>query len=135
MTLPSIASNCTSADRAFGPALVTDATCSDNFDFTLLFEQSILCLLPTAIAFVVFSYRLLYLTRKKVQARYGALGTLKQVEFSPAQGCAALYVKVLRLTFTTAGNNLTCGLEPLCADAMGRLQGSCHQCDGGSLCS
>ena len=69
--------NCTANDRQFGPAVYND--CRDGFDFTLLFEQSMLTLLPAGLALAGFSSRLIYLARTKTQARWGSLGVLKLV--------------------------------------------------------
>jgi hypothetical protein len=46
------------ADAAFGPAV---DGCRDGFDFTLVFEQSILVILPAALLLVAAPFRLLRL--------------------------------------------------------------------------
>ncbi|KAE8348413.1 ABC transporter-like protein [Aspergillus coremiiformis] len=53
-------------DDIFGPSVATH--CRSGFDFTLLFEQSILSLLPSAILIVVFPWRLSHLLRQDVKA-------------------------------------------------------------------
>lgn len=51
------------ADAAFGPAI--DSECRGGFDFTLLFEQSILTLAPAVVCSLAFSYRIFHLYKKK----------------------------------------------------------------------
>ncbi|KAM0815312.1 putative ABC multidrug transporter [Seiridium cardinale] len=54
-------------DDAFGPRL------EDAFDFTLLFEQSILLILPSALLLVLVSARALWLYGGEIRARAGRL--------------------------------------------------------------
>lgn len=71
-------SNCSNqADDAFGPVVSTD--CRNGFDFTLLFEQTILSLVP-AIAFLVASpIRIGYLSKKNVRTQSNVIRTIKLV--------------------------------------------------------
>lgn len=55
------------ADDAFGPRLEA------AFDFTLLFEQSILSILPSTVLICVAAARGGWLCRRKVQVRAGKL--------------------------------------------------------------
>lgn len=51
------------ADAAFGPAI---AGCRDDFDFTLVFEQSIFVILPASLLLVAAPVRLLRLGKSPV---------------------------------------------------------------------
>ncbi|KAE8137329.1 ABC transporter-like protein [Aspergillus pseudotamarii] len=53
-------------DEIFGPSVARN--CRSGFDFTLLFEQSILSLLPSAILILVFPWRVSRLLRQDVKA-------------------------------------------------------------------
>ncbi|KAH8653666.1 hypothetical protein BX600DRAFT_84245 [Xylariales sp. PMI_506] len=59
-------SYCDSLDNTFGPT--TAAGCRGGFDFTLLFEQAILILLPCALAILLFAARLFRLFRARTVA-------------------------------------------------------------------
>ncbi|KAI3332982.1 ABC transporter [Ustulina deusta] len=54
------------ADLSFGPAI--DSRCRDGFDFTLLFEESILSLIPAALFILVSPLRLVYLVKSPTKA-------------------------------------------------------------------
>lgn len=54
-----------SADKAFGP--VVAASCRQGFDFTLMFEQSILSIGPSSILLVLLSLRLYWLYHSDVK--------------------------------------------------------------------
>lgn len=58
---------CLIADNKFGPKI----HCLGVFDFTLLFEQAILSLLPSLLLLVVATPRILYLLKKdnKIKSR------------------------------------------------------------------
>jgi ATP-binding cassette, subfamily C (CFTR/MRP), member 1 len=71
-------------DDSFGPAL-DDPNCRE-FDFTLLFEQSILSLLPALIFAVAAPARFAFLARKKSKTAAGPARLAKLVD---------LYVPVL----------------------------------------
>jgi len=70
-----------SGDSRFGPAV---ANCLRSFDFTLLFEESILSILPSALLVLLFPIRLLYLNRRKVRVTGKALRNLKLVSKTAA---------------------------------------------------
>lgn len=53
------------ADAAFGPA-VTDE-CRDGFDFTIVFEQSMLVILPASLLLVAAPIRLAHLRNASVK--------------------------------------------------------------------
>ena len=63
-------------DDTFGPTVVG---CRDNFDFTLLFEQSILSLAFSVILILLVPYRIARLCREDVKVHGGRIHTLKQV--------------------------------------------------------
>lgn len=69
-------------DNTFGPA-VTD--CCGNFDFTLLFEESILSILPSAIFLLIVPSRLLHVYRGSKKVRRSLLQILKMVSFNETQ--------------------------------------------------
>jgi hypothetical protein len=61
----------------FGPA---SRNCQDDFDFTLLFEQSIMSIGPSALFLLVFSFRIAQLLKKKtVKVKKHILYALKLV--------------------------------------------------------
>jgi len=76
------------ADRIFGPAVAEE--CRGGFDFTLLFEQSILTILPAGLFLLAFAARAIYLSRADVKAIQCPLRGLKL-------GAALVYV-ALQLT-------------------------------------
>ena len=55
------ASVCPAIDNSFGPYA---GSCRGGFDFTLLFEETILSLLPLCLILVVVPWRALYLVRR-----------------------------------------------------------------------
>lgn len=57
------------ADDVFGPQVVG---CRDSFDFTLLFEQSILSIGPSVAATLVSAGFIAYLMRQHVKTKPGA---------------------------------------------------------------
>ncbi|KAI0814150.1 ABC transporter [Xylaria sp. FL0064] len=54
------------ADSSFGPAI--NSSCRGGFDFTLLFEESILSLSPAALFIIVSSWRVVYLVKSRTKA-------------------------------------------------------------------
>lgn len=71
------------ADNVFGP--VVSRACRDGFDFTLLFEQSILGLLP-ALAFLLASpLRVRHLAKRDVRTQRNTMRTAKLVRKSSPQ--------------------------------------------------
>ncbi|KAF4430087.1 ABC transporter ecdL [Colletotrichum fructicola] len=58
------------ADRAFGPAI---QGCRSDFDFTLLFQDSVLSIVPSSVLIVLASVRLTVLFHRPVIARLGWL--------------------------------------------------------------
>jgi hypothetical protein len=71
--------NCSSrgAENRFGPAVGNK--CNGGFDFTLLFEQSILTLGPAAIFLVAFPIRFAYLARKDARTALSRFRVVKLV--------------------------------------------------------
>jgi hypothetical protein len=70
-------SNCTSVDKTFGP--YAGSQCRGGFDFTLLFEESILSILPLALVLGVAPFRILYLWRKQTKVATSGLLYMKLV--------------------------------------------------------
>jgi len=73
--------NCTSvcsleADGAFGPQV---QSCRDDFDFTLLFEQSIFSIAPTALLMLVSVPRIFQLHRRTIKTTPTPLRHCKNV--------------------------------------------------------
>lgn len=70
-------STCTSAsDDVFGPAV---HGCRDNFDFTLLFEQTILSIAPSALLLLCTPVRLVQLGKSSVKTLYTPILATKAV--------------------------------------------------------
>ena len=75
--MPAMASqSCFSIDDSFGPHA---SGCRGGFDFTLLFEECILTILPVLLALLVTPFRLLYLTRKTIKVTSSRLLPCKLV--------------------------------------------------------
>ncbi|KAF4969630.1 hypothetical protein FSARC_3209 [Fusarium sarcochroum] len=66
-----------SLDASFGPFIGPE--CRDGFDFTLVFEQSILVLLPAALLLILAPFRLFRLRNAPVKVTGHGLGTVKLV--------------------------------------------------------
>ena len=73
---------CKVVDDTFGPWA---GYCRGGFDFTLLFEESILSLLPLVVLLGVVPLRILYLFRKTVKADGGLLLLSKLVWHEPQE--------------------------------------------------
>lgn len=76
-----MASPCPVYDDAFGPAI--NEECRGGFDFTLLFEQSMLGILPAAIFLLAFPARFAYLARQEEKTLLGPTRRKKLVLFAP----------------------------------------------------
>lgn len=63
------------ADNVFGPAV---HGCRSDFDFTLLFEQSILQIAPCALLLLSLPWRTAYLTRQTIKTRRTGFRAVKQ---------------------------------------------------------
>lgn len=63
-------------DNSFGPVV---SGCRNNFDFTLLFEQSVLTFIPAALLLLVAPLRLLQLHKSDVKTRPASISQLKLV--------------------------------------------------------
>lgn len=73
-----MASHCSpAADNVFGPAV--GAGCRDGFDFTLLFEQSMLSILPASIILIASPFRIRYLLKRGIRTRYNPIRISKLV--------------------------------------------------------
>ena len=70
------ASVCSVIDNTFGPYA---GGCRGGFDFTLLFEETILSLLPLCIILAVVPWRVLYLVRRTTKVDGTMLLPLKLV--------------------------------------------------------
>lgn len=71
---------CTLVDDTFGPWAGSD--CRGSFDFTLLFEEAFLSILPLALILSVSPFRILYLWRKQTKLRKSKLLFLKIVSLN-----------------------------------------------------
>lgn len=54
---------CSQADDLFGPFI--DHQCRGGFDFTLLFEQTVLSMIPAAAFILAFPWRITNLTKSR----------------------------------------------------------------------
>lgn len=64
-----------SVDASFGPFVSPE--CRDGFDFTLVFEQSILVLLPASILIILAPFRIFHLRNAPVKVNGYRLGSVK----------------------------------------------------------
>lgn len=62
--------SCTLVDNTFGPYA---KHCRGGFDFTLLFEESILSVVPLILLLGIVPLRILYLVRRTIKADGGLL--------------------------------------------------------------
>jgi len=65
-----------SYDNLFGPAI---HNCQSDFDFTILFEQSILSIVPSALLLLYLPARVWQLWSKSSKARFNGIVLIKQV--------------------------------------------------------
>ena len=75
-----------SGDDTFGPVLGSSSPNPGcyNFDFTLVFEDSIFSILPCGIAIVLGAWRLYALVKRQVAVQWPLLRALKAVSFCAA---------------------------------------------------
>ena len=66
-----------SADAAFGP--VVSHECRDGFDFTIVFEQSIFVLLPSALLLLAAPWRLVHLGKARLKVAGQRFRSIKMV--------------------------------------------------------
>lgn len=69
-------SSCRLVDDSFGPYA---GHCRGGFDFTLLFEESILSILPLVLLLGIIPLRILYLVRRSIKVEKGVLLPTKLV--------------------------------------------------------
>lgn len=77
----------------FGPVVVASPTCYNGFDFTLLFEEIFLSLVPNVIFTILLIFRVSFLLRRKpCTVANNRLGhywiKLVSISFSPTRKCA-----------------------------------------------
>jgi ATP-binding cassette subfamily C (CFTR/MRP) protein 1 len=65
-----------SYDNLFGPAV---HNCQSDFDFTLLFEQSILLIVPSALLLLYLPFRIWQIWSQELKAHYHGITLIKQV--------------------------------------------------------
>ncbi|KAJ3531278.1 hypothetical protein NM208_g8949 [Fusarium decemcellulare] len=68
------------ADKVFGPQVVA---CRDGFDFTLLFEQSVLSIGPSAVALIVSAGYMVHLLRQDVKTKPDANWRFRAAKLLP----------------------------------------------------
>jgi ATP-binding cassette subfamily C (CFTR/MRP) protein 1 len=68
--------SCSKIDDTIGPHA---ATCRGGFDFTLLFEESILSILPLSLMLIILPIRLRYLLKRQIKVSWSPLLPLKLV--------------------------------------------------------
>lgn len=66
-------------DETFGPILGSSASGCYNFDFTIVFEDSIFTIVPCGIFLLTSTWRLYYLLSKEVVVQWPLLYALKLV--------------------------------------------------------
>ncbi|KAI1128414.1 ABC transporter [Nemania abortiva] len=81
------------ADLSFGPAI--DSRCRGGFDFTLLFEESILSLIPAALFILVSPWRLVYLVKSSTKAGFNP-ARFQKLAVAFVYGALELSLLVLR---------------------------------------
>jgi hypothetical protein len=67
-------------ENDFGPAV--GSGCGDGFDFTLLFEQTILSILPAAAFLIASPLRINYLRKQSIRTRRNSIRVAKLVRTS-----------------------------------------------------
>jgi hypothetical protein len=77
---------CSAAENSFGPQV--DAVCLNGFDFTLLFEESIMAMPLSILVILIVPFRILRLSRQSQKVRGGPLYLAKLVSFAEALGQA-----------------------------------------------
>ncbi len=84
--------SCSQIDGSFGPHA---GNCRGGFDFTLLFEETILTLAPVCLVLAVIPPRIWYLLRRVKKVQDGSrLASLKIVRI-PALPASMLILKIL----------------------------------------
>ncbi|KAI1277349.1 ABC transporter [Xylaria sp. FL0933] len=81
------------ADSSFGPAI--NSGCRGGFDFTLLFEESVLSLLPAALFILVAALRVVYLVKSRTKAGSN-LACLQKLTVAFLYGALELSLLILR---------------------------------------
>ena len=71
------AMSCASVDNTFGPWAGRD--CRGGFDFTLLFEETILSITPLSILICIAPFRIFYLWKKRTKVSKSLLQVAKFV--------------------------------------------------------
>lgn len=71
---------CSRIDDTFGPHA---KECRDEFDFTLLFEESILSIVPLALLLLLAPNRIIYLFQKKTKVIHSPIIFAKLVRLYP----------------------------------------------------
>lgn len=80
--------SCAQIDNTFGPYALH---CRGAFDFTLLFEETILTIVPLGLALLVAPFRIAYVFKKSKKVNDGPLIHLKLVRLHLA--CFAWLIK------------------------------------------
>lgn len=75
--------SCKQVDDTFGPYA---EGCRGGFDFTLLFEESILSMLPLGLLLIVVPFRVFYFFRRAIKVDPSSWLALKLVG-GPSQSC------------------------------------------------
>ncbi len=77
---PTTSASCDIIDNTFGPHA---GTCRGGFDFTLLFEETILVILPVVIILMVAPFRIFYLLKRRTKVTTSWLLISKLVSILP----------------------------------------------------
>ncbi|KAL6714215.1 hypothetical protein ACLMJK_008710 [Lecanora helva] len=118
--------SCSRTDDTFGPYA---GSCRGGFDFTLLFEQAILSLLPLCLLLLVTPFRVVYLIRREIKVKKSVLLPSKLVLYATYGG---LQVGLLALwakpsTIRTRASIPNAVISVIAAGALGLLSFVEHQ--------
>jgi ATP-binding cassette, subfamily C (CFTR/MRP), member 1 len=84
--------DCAVIDRSFGPYA---QSCRGGFDFTVLFEESILTLAPIGFVILISPFRIVHLLQREKKVAPNTLGILKLVSSARGRG-SSLFGKIPR---------------------------------------
>ncbi|KAL8695796.1 MAG: hypothetical protein Q9224_003154, partial [Gallowayella concinna] len=106
---------CPLVDNTFGPYA---GSCRGGFDFTQLFEESILSLLPLCLLLLVLPFRVSYLLRRKVKVDRSVLLPLKLILYA---SYAVLQIALIVLWVTSPGTRTKASVADSAVSSIGFL--------------
>ncbi|KAG8530148.1 uncharacterized protein KY384_005631 [Bacidia gigantensis] len=93
--------SCPLIDDSFGPFA---EHCRGGFDFTLLFEETVLSILPLGLILLVAPFRILYLIKRDIKVNFSRLSVLKLVVYAIYGGIQVALVALWAGPTTTRTN-------------------------------